>query len=221
VFDRPDREQMERERSGLERSGLERSRGEVVLGIDPGVSRCGYGVVQREGSRHRAVAYGVLRTPPRDELPKRLATLLHELGGLIEEFHPRALAVERVLFQVNTRTAMSVGQASGLALALAGRADIPVVHYSPNEVKLAVAGDGGAGKFEVQQMVMRLLQLSELPDPPDAADALALALCHWWRAPLAAAGAVGTTAGSRRSSRLDDAIARALTKEASLKGAAP
>jgi len=182
----------------------------LVLGIDPGVSRCGYGVVRREGSRFRAVAYGVIRTPPGDELPDRLATLLHELDALMQEYPPSALAVERVLFQVNTRTAMSVGQASGLALALAGRAGVPVAQYSPNEVKLAVAGDGGAGKFEVQQMVMRLLQLAELPDPPDAADALALALCHWWRAPLAAQGAVG----SKRSSKLDDAIAAALAKDA-------
>jgi len=184
----------------------------VVLGIDPGVSRCGYGVVRRDGARQRAVAYGVIRTPPRDELPARLATLLRELDVLIDEYRPSALAVERVLFQVNTRTAMSVGQASGLALALAGRAGIPVVHYSPNEVKLAVAGDGAAGKFEVQQMVMRLLQLSELPDPPDAADALALAICHWWRAPLAAA------VGAPRSSRLDDAIAAAVAKDSSSRG---
>jgi len=185
----------------------------LVLGIDPGVSRCGYGVVRRDGSRFRAVAYGVIRTPPSEELPNRLATLLHELDVLIGEYGPFALAVERVLFQVNTRTAMSVGQASGLALALAGRAGIPVVHYSPNEVKLAVAGDGGAGKFEVQQMVMRLLELPELPEPPDAADALALALCHWWRAPLVAVGAV-STAGPKRSSRLDAAIAAALAKDA-------
>jgi crossover junction endodeoxyribonuclease RuvC len=190
--------------------GQARAEGQLVLGIDPGVSRCGYGVVRRDGSHFRAVAYGVIRTPPSRELPDRLATLLHELDALIEEYRPAALAVERVLFQVNTRTAMSVGQASGLALALAGRAGIPVVNYSPNEVKLAVAGDGGAGKYEVQQMVMRLLQLAELPDPPDAADALALALCHWWRAPLAAAGAT-----TSRSSRLDDAIAAALAKEGS------
>jgi crossover junction endodeoxyribonuclease RuvC len=188
------------------------ARGEqVVLGIDPGVSRCGYGVVRRDGPRYQAVAYGVIRTPPREELPARLETLLHELDALMQEYRPSALAVERVLFQVNTRTAMSVGQASGLALALAGRAGVPVVNYSPNEVKLAVAGDGGAGKFEVQQMVMRLLDLAELPDPPDAADALALALCHWWRAPLAAQGATA----SGRSSRLDDAIAAALAKEGS------
>jgi crossover junction endodeoxyribonuclease RuvC len=185
------------------------SPGASVLGIDPGVSRCGYGVVRREGSRHQAVVYGVIRTPPADELPTRLATLLHELDALIAEYRPGALAVERVLFQVNTRTAMSVGQASGLALALAGRAGVPVVHYSPNEVKLAIAGDGAAGKAAVQQMVTRLLQLPEIPQPPDAADALALALCHWWRAPMAAA----TGGPARRSSRLDAAIAAALAKD--------
>ena len=198
----------------FDRAGATGASGEpLVLGIDPGVSRCGYGVVRRDGSRFRAVAYGVIRTPPREELPIRLGTLLQELGVLIDDYRPSALAVERVLFQVNTRTAMSVGQASGLALALAGRAGIPVVNYSPNEVKLAVAGDGGAGKHEVQTMVMRLLQLPELPDPPDAADALALALCHWWRAPLAAA------VGTRQSSKLDDAIAAALARDSSSKEA--
>jgi len=184
---------------------------QLVLGIDPGVSRCGYGVVRRDGSTFRAVAYGVIRTLPSDELPTRLATLLRELDALMVEFPPMAVAVERVLFQVNTRTAMSVGQASGLALALAGRAGVPVVHYSPNEVKLAVAGDGAAGKYEVQQMVTRLLQLADVPEPPDAADALALALCHWWRAPLAAAGAPGRGP----SPRLAEAIAAAVAREES------
>src|SRR6185369_9964013 len=188
-----------------------------VLGIDPGVSRCGYGAVARgSGGALVAQAFGVIHTEPAAPLPERLAVLQRELDGLVRELAPCALAVERVLFQVNTRTAMSVGQASGLALALAGRAGVPVVHYSPNEVKLAVAGDGGAGKHEVQQMVTRLLQLAEVPEPPDAADALALALCHWWRAPLAAQGAVG----SKRSSKLDDAIAAALAKQGPLKRAA-
>jgi len=188
----------------------------LVLGIDPGVSRCGYGVVRRDGGRYRAVAYGIIRTPPSAELPVRLATLWRELDALMVEFTPSAVAVERVLFQVNTRTAMSVGQASGLALALAGRDRVPVVHYSPNEVKLAVAGDGAAGKPEVQQMVQRLLQLESLPHPPDAADALALALCHWWRAPLRAAGAIG----SSPAPRLAAAIAAAVAKEtASVKDA--
>jgi crossover junction endodeoxyribonuclease RuvC len=182
--------------------------GAVVLGIDPGVSRCGYGAVARTGARLTAVSCGVIRTPPADPLPDRLAALAAELEQLVAETRPVAVAVERVLFQVNARTAMSVGQASGLALAVAGRACIPVVQYSPNEVKLAVAGDGGAGKEEVQIMVARLLGLGTVPRPADAADALALAVCHWWRAPLRAA--VET---EWDGSRLDAAIAAAVRKE--------
>jgi crossover junction endodeoxyribonuclease RuvC len=185
--------------------------GRVVLGIDPGVSRCGYGAVRRDGSRLTATACGVIRTAPADPLPDRLAALAAELDALVAEMEPVAIAVERVLFQVNARTAMSVGQASGLALAIAGREHIPVVQYSPNEVKLAIAGDGGAGKEEVQEMVARLLNLSEVPRPADAADALALAICHWWRAPLQAAIADDEWEGSR----LDAAIAAAVKKEVS------
>jgi crossover junction endodeoxyribonuclease RuvC len=180
----------------------------VVLGIDPGVSRCGYGAVRRAGGGFRAVACGVIRTAPDCPLPERLATLSAELDSLVAEVRPAALAVERVLFQVNTRTAMSVGQASGLALAVAGRRGVPVAHYSPNEVKLAVAGDGGAGKPEVQHMVARLLGLREPPRPPDAADALALALCHWWQAPLRAAHA---DAHARRD-KLPEVIAAAVAR---------
>jgi len=185
--------------------------GAVVLGIDPGLSRCGYGAVRREGSSFTVVACGVLRTAPSDPLPTRLATLAGELELLVAETAPIALAVERVLFQVNARTAMSVGQASGLALTVAGRMGIPVAHYSPNEVKLAVAGDGGADKGEVQKMVARLLRLRSAPHPADAADALALAVCHWWRAPLQAA--VGESDAPQR--RLDAAIAAAVAREGS------
>jgi crossover junction endodeoxyribonuclease RuvC len=185
--------------------------GAVVLGIDPGLSRCGYGAVRREGSSFTVVACGVLRTAPSDPLPTRLATLAGELELLVAETAPIALAVERVLFQVNARTAMSVGQASGLALTVAGRMGIPVAHYSPNEVKLAVAGDGGADKGEVQKMVARLLRLRSAPRPADAADALALAVCHWWRAPLQAA--VGESDAPQR--RLDAAIAAAVAREGS------
>jgi crossover junction endodeoxyribonuclease RuvC len=183
----------------------------VVLGIDPGLSRCGYGAVHRSGTEFTAVAYGVIRTPPGDDLPDRLAVLAAELDALVAEQRPLAIAVERVLFQVNTRTAMSVGQASGLALAIAGREGIPVVQYSPNEVKLAVAGDGAAGKEEVQAMVARLLRLREVPRPADAADALALALCHWWRAPLRAS----VDQPAPGESRLAAAIAAAVSREAS------
>jgi crossover junction endodeoxyribonuclease RuvC len=153
-----------------------------VLGIDPGLSRCGYGAVARSGARFEAVAYGVLRTDPKAALPSRLATLEADLEALVAEIRPGAVAVERVLFQVNARTAISVGQASGLALAVAARAGVSVVQYSPNEVKLAVTGDGAADKAAVQMMVTKLLDLPRAPQPPDAADALALALCHSWRA---------------------------------------
>jgi crossover junction endodeoxyribonuclease RuvC len=149
-----------------------------VLGIDPGVSRCGYGAVTAEGSGLCALAFGVIRTPPSDPLPERLAALQTELEALVAELRPVAVAVERVFFQVNVRTAMSVGQASGLALAVAARAGVAVCQYTPNEVKQAVAGYGAAGKAQVQDMVTRLLHLPEAPKPPDAADALALAICH-------------------------------------------
>jgi crossover junction endodeoxyribonuclease RuvC len=154
-----------------------------VLGIDPGLSTCGYGAVRRTGHDLTAVACGVVRTSPDAPLPERLATLEADLDAFVRELRPAALAVERILFQANVRTAISVGQASGIALAVAARAGVPVTHYSPNEVKLAVAGDGAAVKVQVQEMTRRLLNLASAP-PPDAADALALAVCHLWRAPL-------------------------------------
>jgi len=162
-----------------------------ILGIDPGVSRCGYGAVQGHGTRIRAVAGGVLRTPPEDPLPERLAALERDLAALFAELRPSGLAVERVLFQVNVRTAMSTGQASGVALLVAARTGVPVAHYSPNEVKLAVTGDGRADKRQIQEMVARLLRLDAPPKPADAADALALAVCHAWGAPLRTAVATG------------------------------
>ena len=170
-----------------------------VLGIDPGVSRCGYGaVVSGPGGTLTAPAFGVIRTPRSSPLSERLAELACELDQLVRDLRPSALAVERVLFQANTRTAMSVGQASGLALAAAGRARVPVFHYSPNEVKLAVVGYGAAAKAQVQDMVARVLGLAEAPSPPDAADALALAVCHAWGGGLrdAVAAAVAREDGS-------------------------
>jgi len=189
----------------------------VVLGIDPGVSRCGYGAVRRDGGRAEAIAYGVISTPPSDPLPQRLASLHDELEALVAEVRPSAMAVERVLFQNNVRTAMSVGQASGLALTVAAKANVSVTHYSPNEVKLAVVGYGAADKHQVQTMVARLLNLDAVPSPPDAADALALAVCHLWGAPLRlqTEAPVGTTAtgGSSNESRFEAAVAAALAKE--------
>jgi len=178
----------------------------VVLGVDPGVSRCGYGVVRRDGAALAAVAAGVLSTPPSEPLPERLAALEAELETLVAEFAPDAVAVERLLFQHNTRTAMAVGQASGLVLAVCARAGVPVGHYSPNEVKLGVVGHGGADKHQVQTMVARLLGLGDVPRPPDAADALALAICHAWRLQVDAPS--GAVPG------LERAIDAALTREA-------
>ena len=145
-----------------------------------------------------------MRTDPDLELPKRLAILADDLEALVTEIKPSVMVVERVLFQVNARTAISVGQASGLALMTAARHDIPVVQYSPNEVKLAIAGDGGAGKHEVAAMVVRMLQLTATPKPADATDALALALCHAWRARVPAA----TNAAAAKRNALEELSAK-------------
>ena len=161
-----------------------------VLGIDPGLSRCGYGVVRVEGSgggaarpAGRAELAGVLTTPRTDPLHRRLACLDTELRSLIAECRPDVVVVERVFFQANARTAMSVAQSSGLALAAAASAGCQVAEYTANEVKQAVTGYGGATKEQVQRMVQTLLGLPERPRPADAADALALALCHLVVAP--------------------------------------
>jgi crossover junction endodeoxyribonuclease RuvC len=156
-----------------------------VCGIDPGVSRCGYCVLDATTPRRPvAVALGVLRTSPDDPMPQRLAELALELRGLYREHPPAVVAVERVFFQVNVRTAMSVGQAAGIAIAEAVLAGAEVVQFTPNEVKLAVTGDGAAGKEQVQVMVQTQLSLARRPEPPDAADAAALALCHLATAPF-------------------------------------
>jgi crossover junction endodeoxyribonuclease RuvC len=182
-----------------------------VLGIDPGVSRCGYGVVVQDESRLTALVCGVIRTPADQPLPERLAALEAELESLVADVRPAAMAVERVFFQLNVRTAMSVGQASGLALAAAARAGVPVCQYTPNEVKQAVAGYGGAGKAQVQAMVTKLLRLAEAPRPPDAADALALAICHLsagrFRAQVDSAGGPAADPGDRLARAIAAAVA--------------
>jgi crossover junction endodeoxyribonuclease RuvC len=184
-----------------------------VLGIDPGVSRCGYGAVSRgPGGGLVARACGVIRTDPAMPLPDRLVELEQELERLVREHAPSAVAVERVLFQTNVRTAMSVGQASGLALLVAARVGVPVAQYSPNEVKLAVTGDGAADKAQVQLMVTRLLSLAETPRPPDAADALGLALCHLSGSRFHAALPAEPNAVAP-ASKLEQAVAAAIARE--------
>lgn len=174
-----------------------------VLGIDPGLTRCGYAVIDAVGpGRAVAVSLGVLRTAADEALPQRLAQLRHGLAALLDEFCPASVAVEQVFFQVNVRTAMSVGQASGLALAEAATRGCEVVQYTPNQVKDAIAGWGGADKEQVTRMVQARLGLSRPPRPADAADAAALALCHLATAPLrrGLASSVVGGAGVRRGS---------------------
>jgi crossover junction endodeoxyribonuclease RuvC len=180
-----------------------------VLGIDPGLTRCGYGAVRRRGGTLEPVTHGVVGTPPDDSLPDRLAALDRAISALLAELCPSAVAVERLLFQHNVRTAVAVGQASGVVLASAAHRGVPVAHYSPNEVKLAVTGSGTAGKVQVQAMVTRVLHLDAVPSPADAADALALAICHAWSAPLRAVTAPPTGA----TSRWERAVARAIARE--------
>ena len=156
-----------------------------VLGIDPGLSRCGYGLVARgEGSSLRARAAGVLETDPHLELAQRLLVLHSELQSLLDDLRPDAVVVERVFFQVNARTAMAVGQASGLALLAAAAAGCEVAQYTANEVKQALVGYGAATKEQVQRMVAQVLGLGAVDGPPDVADALALAICHLTTVPL-------------------------------------
>jgi len=167
-----------------------------VLGIDPGLSRCGYGVVSRRRSALVAVAGGVISTSPEVPLPERLRVLAVELRSLVAQYRPSAVVVERVFFQVNARTAMATGQAAGIALVAAAEAGCEVAQLTSNEVKQALVGYGGASKDQVQRMVASVLGLPEPPRPPDVADALALATCYLTMQPLRRAVAAATTSTS-------------------------
>ena len=157
----------------------------VVLGIDPGLTRCGYAVLEVRGATEIAMrALGVLRTSPDQALPQRLAEISLEIEELLDEYHPSVVAVEHIFFQSNVRTAMSVGQVSGLALSAAARRGLQVAQYTPNQVKLALTGWGAADKAQVQKMVKQRLGLNTIPKPADAADAAAIALCHIASSPL-------------------------------------
>jgi len=153
-----------------------------VLGVDPGLTRCGLGVVDKAGSQALVmVGVGVIRTSPDLPLELRLLELETQLLTWVGKFEPDVIAVERVFSQLNVKTAMATGQAAGVALLIAARAGIPVVMHTPSEVKAAVTGSGRADKKQIAQMVQRLLNLSEIPKPVDSTDALALAICHHWR----------------------------------------
>jgi crossover junction endodeoxyribonuclease RuvC len=168
-----------------------------VLGVDPGLTRCGIGVVEGAVGRPlRLVAVGVLRSGAEQPVERRLSTILGGLDEWLDTVAPDVVAVERVFSQHNVKTVMGPAQVSGLALVAAERRRIPVVLHTPSEVKAAVTGSGRADKAQVGAMVTRLLRLDEVPRPADAADALALAICHIWRG-----GAVQRIEDARRSVR--------------------
>ncbi len=173
-----------------------------VLGIDPGLTRCGVGVVEGvPGRPGRMIGYYVVRSEPGEDIALRLLNLDRSLAGLIAEHKPDAVAVERVFAQHNVRTVMGTAQASGVAVLAGARAGLPVETYTPSEVKAAVTGSGTADKAQVTSMVTRLLQLDAPPRPADAADALALAICHIWRGGTRAKIQAAALAAARRSPR--------------------
>jgi crossover junction endodeoxyribonuclease RuvC len=167
-----------------------------VLGVDPGLTRCGLGVVEGRPGKASLVAVGVARTPADAPLGERLVALEREFEQWLDEHTPDAVAVERVFAQANVRTVMGTAQAGAVAITCAARRGLPVALHTPSEVKAAVTGNGRADKDQVGAMVARLLRLDGPPKPADAADALALALCHLWRSPMQAR-LLAAVAGSR------------------------
>lgn len=181
-----------------------------VLGIDPGLTRCGVGIVDVTRDRRATLVHvSVLRTPVGDPLERRLLALGDGIEALLDEHRPDAVALERVFAQNNVRTVMGIAQISGVALVAAARRSLPVGMHTPSEVKAAVTGYGAADKRQVTAMIQRVLRLDAPPTPADAADALALAVCHAWRAPLVAApGASDSETAAQRAWRAAEAATR-------------
>ena len=150
----------------------------IILGVDPGTAITGYGIIQSDGSELGLIDYGAITTPADWLLPRRLVHIHRELGALIQRHRLTDAVVEKLFFSKNVRTALSVGQARGVALLAIAQAGVPIHEYTPLQIKQAVVGYGRADKHQVQQMVRMLLQLDAVPTPDDAADALAIAICH-------------------------------------------
>lgn len=178
----------------------------MILGVDPGLTRCGFGVVRMRADRSAQwVHHEVQGTDARQPLERRILRISRAAEELLDRFHPDALAIERVFAQNNAPTVVGTAQASGVVIAAAAARGVPVAWHTPSEVKAAVTGDGGADKQAVATMVARILRLDELPRPADAADAVAIAVCHGWRsgvgAGLDAQAATSTHQGA--ATRLD------------------
>src|SRR6202035_1987886 len=187
-----------------------------VLGVDPGLTRCGLGVVDGAVGRPPGlVAAGVVRTSAGDDIAARLLALEVQVDSWLAEYRPDAVAVERVFSQHNVRTVMGTAQAGAVAVLCAARRGLPVALHTPSEVKAAVTGSGRADKAQVTTMVMRLLRLADPPKPADTADALALAICHLWRG-----GAQSRLAAAVASTRADQAAQSAAARAAAAQSAA-
>jgi crossover junction endodeoxyribonuclease RuvC len=150
----------------------------IILGVDPGTAITGYGVLQSDGEDLETIAYGAITTPADWLMPRRLQHVYQELTALIGKHRPTDAVVEKLFFSKNVRTALSVGQARGVALLAAAQAGLAIHEYTPLQIKQAVVGYGRAEKQQIQQMVKMLLRLDSIPQPDDAADALAVAICH-------------------------------------------
>jgi len=175
----------------------------TVLGVDPGLTRCGIGVVKGSaGAQLELLDVGVIQTSPSLPLEQRLLELESELIMWFDKHRPDVIAVERVFSQHNVRTVMGTGQAAGIALLLAAKRGIPVVMHTPSEVKAAVTGNGRANKSQVADMVVRILSLKEAPKPVDSTDALALAICNIWRGSATSKIAEALRAEKMRISKL-------------------
>jgi len=149
-----------------------------ILGIDPGTATTGYGVVDKLGASPELVHYGAITTSPKQTAPERLLDVYNQVNEIIDRYKPDVIVMERLFFAKNQTTAIAVGKACGVMQFAAAQRGLPVVEYTPMEVKQAVVGYGGAEKKQIQYMIQRILNLKEVPKPDDAADALALAICH-------------------------------------------
>ncbi|MDD2431060.1 MAG: crossover junction endodeoxyribonuclease RuvC [Firmicutes bacterium] len=152
----------------------------IVLGIDPGTALCGYGIVEEDQNGFRALSYGCIETSKEEPMPNRLDTIFQTLTELVKLYKPSAMSIERLFFNKNVTTAISVGQARGVCLLVAAQNQLEVFEYTPAEVKLSLTGSGKAVKRQVGFMVSSLLKLEEVPKPDDTSDALAMALCHYF-----------------------------------------
>ena len=150
----------------------------IILGLDPGTATTGYGVIRQTSFKISAIAYGTILTKPEMPMDQRLQVIYNDLGKVLRQYRPDEVAIEKLFFGRNTTTAITVGQARGVLLLRLAQENLPIGEYTPMQVKKALVGHGGAEKKQVQFMVQQFLKLDEMPRPDDAADALAIAICH-------------------------------------------